>query len=472
MDEIAIAPRSVDLFAQVLGVDRLTQFSGVMDLAREHLAGRTLWHVNSTPEGGGVAEMLHSILGYPLDAGISIRWLVIDGNEAFFEVTKRMHHLLHGRPGDHGPLGPAEKRIYDSALAADASRLADLIQPGDPIILHDPQTLGLAPALQRAGAHVVWICHIGADQANQYTRTAWQFLARYIAHTDHQVFSRPQYAWPRLQPARVATIPPCIDAFSPKNQMLDDRKVAAILDAAAIIPTRTDSAQAAFTRQDQTRGRVTNRASMIEDEPLPAAAPLVTQISRWDPLKDHLGVLTGFCTHGPTDADAHLVLAGPDPQAISDDPEGRQTLTELQAARDALDPATRRRVHIARLPMADIDENAAIVNALQRRADVVVQKSLAEGFGLTVAEAMWKERPTVASRVGGIQDQIEPDLSGLLVEPTDLAQFGATLSMLLTDRDTAASLGRAAHQRVCREYLAPHHLERILYLIADASINR
>src|SRR5215471_9123830 len=181
MDEIAIAPRSVDLFAQILGPDDLTQFRGVMDVARQRLAGRTLWHVNSTPEGGGVAEMLHSILGYPLEAGISIRWLVIDGNEAFFEVTKRMHHLLHGRPGDHGPLGPAQKRIYDFALADDAARLADLIRPGDPIILHDPQTLGLAPALQRAGARVVWICHIGADEANHYTRTAWQFLAPYIA---------------------------------------------------------------------------------------------------------------------------------------------------------------------------------------------------------------------------------------------------------------------------------------------------
>jgi len=250
--------------------------------------------------------------------------------------------------------------------------------------------------------------------------------------------------------------------------MLDDVSVAAILDAAALIPTRTDSAHAAFTRHDQTTGRVTNRASMIEDAPLPSSARLVAQISRWDPLKDHLGVLTGFCTHGPTDA--HLVLAGPDPHAISDDPESQQTLTELHAARNALDPASRRRVHLACLPMSDLDENAAIVNALQRRADVVVQKSLAEGFGLTVAEAMWKSRPTIGSRVGGIQDQIEADLSGLLIDPTDLAQFGAALTMLLRDQAAATTLGQAAHQRVCSEYLAPHHLERVLRLAAGTLI--
>jgi len=137
------------------------------------------------------------------------------------------------------------------------------------------------------------------------------------------------------------------------------------------------------------------------------------------------------------------VLAGPDPDSVTDDPEGQQTLAELRVAWDGLDPQSRRRVHIACLPMRDLDENAAIVNALQRRADIVVQKSLAEGFGLTVAEAMWKARPTIASRVGGIQDQIEPDVSGVLIEPTELQQFGAAIATLLDDPDTAASIGSA-----------------------------
>jgi trehalose synthase len=181
-------------------------------------------------------------------------------------------------------------------------------------------------------------------------------------------------------------------------------------------------------------------------------------------LKDHSGVLTGFFAE-ELDGDAHLILAGPSPGAVTDDPEGRQTLDQLRAAWSVLPPERRQRVHIACLPMDDLEENAAIVNALQRRTDVIVQKSLAEGFGLTVAEGMWKARPTVGSRVGGIQDQIEHGASGVLVEPTDLRGFNAAVRALLAEPETAAALGRAARERVCTEYLAPHHLDRYFRLL-------
>jgi trehalose synthase len=182
-------------------------------------------------------------------------------------------------------------------------------------------------------------------------------------------------------------------------------------------------------------------------------------------LKDHLGVMRAFAEHVPADLDAHLLLAGPDPEAVADDPEGQSTFDELHDAWQQLPDDVRRRVHLSSLPMDDLEENAAVVNAIQRRADVIVQKSLAEGFGLTVAEAMWKGRPVVGSRVGGIQDQIRDGESGMLVGPTDGAAFGKAVSRLLSDREAAARLGAAGHSRVREEYLAPRFLCRYLGLV-------
>ena len=467
MDEVDIPRQPMDRFSDVFRADLVAQFTARMEALGERLAGGTIWHVNSTAEGGGVAEMLQSILGYPLDCGLHVRWLVLDGNEDFFELTKRLHHLLHGRPGDNGPLGSEERHRYETTLAANARELAQMVRPGDAVILHDPQTLGMASALADAGAHIVWSCHIGADEPNDLTRAAWRFLLPYTERTARQVFARRQYGWEGLDPSRIIVIPPCIDAFSAKNQALDDATVSSVLEAAGIIAAPTTAAPPAFTRRDGTIGEVQSRVTMIEDEPLSADAPIVTQVSRWDPLKDHVGVLRGFCDHGPLELGAQLVLAGPTPDSVDDDPESQEAFADLRDQRDAMKAEGRRRVHIACLPMADVDENAAIVNALQRRSDLVVQKSLAEGFGLTVAEAMWKGRPTIGSRVGGIQDQIEPGVSGQLVEPDDLEEFGAAITELLRGRDTAESLGRAARARVCEEYLAPQHLDRYFRMLLD-----
>jgi trehalose synthase len=197
----------------------------------------------------------------------------------------------------------------------------------------------------------------------------------------------------------------------------------------------------------------------------PAGAQLVTQVSRWDRLKDPLGVMEGFVQHVAPFTDAHLMIAGPAVDAVSDDPEGAEALAEVRSAWASLPAATRDRVHLACLPMSDAEENAAIVNALQRASTVVVQKSLAEGFGLTVAEAMWKGRPVVASAVGGIQDQMQDGVSGVLVpDPADLAQFGAAIRSLLDDPVRAASLGVAAHKRVRDQFLSARHLIQYVQL--------
>ena len=214
-----------------------------------------------------------------------------------------------------------------------------------------------------------------------------------------------------------------------------------------------------FIRTDGTIG-IVSRKAVLSGPPPPATAPLVLQVSRWDRLKDPIGVIRGFVGHTAAQVpEAHLMYAGPAAAAVADDPEGADTMRETRAAWAALPEDVRGRVHLADLPMDDPGENGAIVNALQRHATVVVQKSLAEGFGLTVAEAMWKHRPVVASRVGGIQDQIEDDASGvLLADPYDDAAYGAALTRLLTDPALAARLGDAAHERIRALFLSSRHL--------------
>jgi trehalose synthase len=270
-----------------------------------------------------------------------------------------------------------------------------------------------------------------------------------------------------LDRARLAVIAPCIDAFAPKNQTLEPATVNAILHTAGILEDPAAKVGTpGFRRLDGSPGRVVRRAEMIQDQPIPPTAPPVVQVSRWDRLKDPLGVLEGFARHVPEALGAHLVLAGPAAASVSDDPEGDQVLQQVRRAGAALPRAARDRVHLACLPMEDLEENGAMVNAMQRRADVIVQKSLAEGFGLTVAEAMWKARPVLASRVGGIQDQIRHGHSGLLLEdPSDLVDFGRGIQTLLSDRDRAQRLGEQAHRRVGQDYLAPRRLTQELDLI-------
>ena len=198
---------------------------------------------------------------------------------------------------------------------------------------------------------------------------------------------------------------------------------------------------------------------------------LILQVSRWDRLKDMAGVLTGFVTmaaDGPDDA--HLMLAGPDVSGVTDDPEGADVLAECRARWRTVPESIRGRVHLASIPMDDVDENAIIINALQRHAYLVVQKSLVEGFGLTVTEAMWKARPMIASRVGGIQDQIVHERDGLLLDdPYDLDALAAAMTRLLDDRELADRLGAAGRARVHDQFLGDRHLAQYVDLFEHLS---
>ena len=471
MKEIDVPQLDPGRFESVLEAEPSRRFAHRLNQAADRLAGRRLWHVNSTEEGGGVAEMLHFLLGYLAGAGIDTHWMVLEGNEEFFEVTKRLHHLLHGRPGDGRGMDQTVRGIYEQTQKEALAELQRRVGPGDVVVLHDPQTVGLAPELKRLGATVVWSCHVGIDQPNDLARAAWDFLRPYVQAADAYVFSRAAYCWEVLDRQRMAVIPPCIDAFAPKNQPLTPPTVSAILQAAGILDAHEGNLPAPMFRHlDGSPGRVVGRAEMIQDEPIPPGVPIVLQVSRWDPLKDPLGVLQGFIRHVPDRLGAHLILAGPVATSVSDDPESQQVLRQVRRAAATLPAGARAHLHLACLPMDDLEENGAMVNALQRRADVIVQKSLAEGFGLTVAEAMWKARPVLASRVGGIQDQIIHGRSGLLLDdPSDLAAFGRATATLLEDRERAARLGREAHRRVRQDYLAPRRLTQELDLIQRLS---
>jgi trehalose synthase len=216
---------------------------------------------------------------------------------------------------------------------------------------------------------------------------------------------------------------------------------------------------------DGSPGRVDRPAQRWERRPLRSSDRVVVQVSRWDALKDPIGVIRGFAQHvASVVPDAHLVCAGPAVESVTDDPEGGRVLSQAIAEFEAL-PEVAERVHLVALPMADVQENAAIVNALQRRADVVVQKSVAERFGLTVAEAMWKARPVVASRIGGIQDQIVDGETGILLDdPLDLAAYGAAIRSLLNDPGRAEAIGREAKESVRHRFLGTRTLIQAIEL--------
>jgi trehalose synthase len=464
--EIKISPMSPERFRAVLPPERFAAFERATAYARDLLGGRVVWNVNSTAKGGGVVELLRPLVAYARGAGLDVRWVVIDGTPEFFTLTKRIHNHLHGTPGDGGPLDEGARRVYEQVLTENTIAIADRVHAGDIVIVHDPQPAGMLPALRAAGAATIWRCHVGIDRPNDLAREAWEFLRPYLLAADAYVFSRETFAWDGLDRERIAVIPPSIDAFAPKNVDLDPQTVAAVLRAAGLVAHDGAGASASFRRQDGTPGRIERRARLIEDRPLRAEDPAVLQVSRWDALKDPIGVIRGFAEHVPLGLGAHLLYAGPSVEAVADDPEGQRILEESIAAWRQLPAEQRARVHLATLPMEDAEENAIMVNALQRHAAVIVQKSLAEGFGLTVAEAMWKARPVVASRIGGIQEQIVHGESGILLDdPHDLSAYGAAVTGLLADPVGAQRIGRGARERVRDRFLSVRSLLDYLGLV-------
>jgi trehalose synthase len=440
---VEVAPLSIGSLGRFIGADRLAALEAVAVSAVRSVGSATVWNVNSTADGGGVAEMLRFLVGYATGLGVDARWVVIDGDPAFFAITKRLHNRLHGAAGDGGALGPREQAHYREVLGANADELDGRIRKGDVVLLHDPQTAGLATHLVERGARVAWRCHIGADRANRFTEEAWAFLAPHLDGCHTFVFSHAAYVPPHLAGADVWIIEPSIDPTSPKNAPLPPARIRKLLTRTGLLAGAPAGSPTALI----------GGAGPFAPDDL-----LVVQVSRWDRLKDMRGVMEGFAARVAGRTRARLALVGPAVDGVADDPEGAQVLGECLAAWESLPPVARDAVRLVALPMDDVVANARMVNAIQRHARVVVQKSLQEGFGLTVTEAMWKSRPVVASAVGGMKGQVPPGTGVLIDDPSDLDAFGASLAALLTRPAEMTAMGRRAHRHVRAHYLSDRHL--------------
>ena len=373
------------------------------------LRGLRVLHLNATPYGGGVAELLRS--GVPLlnDLGLVADWKIISGEGHFFDVTKAIHNGLQGA---NRTLSEEERSAYRETNETNAALLEEEY---DVVFVHDPQPAAI-PSLRGTGAAKwVWRCHIDTASPNPDT---WAFLRPYLAVYDAAVFTLEEFVPPDMPVSRVEIIPPAIDPLSPKNRDLDDATARDILDWIGVEADR----------------------------------PLVTQISRFDPWKDPLGVIAAYRHARESVPELQLALAG---SMALDDPEGWEIYRDITAAASD-DPL----IHVFTnlTGVGNIE-----VNAFQRVSDVVVQKSIREGFGLVVSEAMWKSTPVVAGRAGGIPLQMADGAGGVLVDSVD--QCGEAIGSLLGDRGRAEELAARGRERVRRQFLLPRLLLNELLLV-------
>ena len=390
------------------GLDAYAPFVGratieEIRLLGDRLRGRRVQHVNSTAVGGGVAEILNRLVPLLLELGINTRWDVIRGGDEFYAVTKSIHNALHGQP--------VTLSEYDIAVYRETTEqnLRNLALSDDIVFIHDPQPAGLVAA-RTPGSRWIWRCHIDLSAP---VPSVWEFLRPTVERYDAAVFSAPQFS--RTLPIDQVLIAPSIDPLADKNRELDARTVESIVTRLGLAPDR----------------------------------PLVTQVSRFDRLKDPLGVIEAFRLVKKYN-DCQLLLVG---GSATDDPEGQAVLAECRdrAADD-------RDIHVVELPpTANVE-----INALQRASTVVLQKSLREGFGLTVAEALWKAKPVIAGAVGGIPLQITHKYSGVLTHTIEGTAYW--IKQLLNAPDFARRLGENGREHVRHNFLLTRHLRDYLLL--------
>ncbi len=371
------------------------------------LQGRRVLMVNSTAVGGGVAELLNRLIPLLQDLGLSTHWEVIQGTAEFFGVTKRMHNALHGSPVE------ITKPMLELFREVSAEAAAALDLDADLVVIHDPQPVALIAARANGAGRWVWRCHVDISRPQP---EVWAFLRQYVVRYDASVFSAPEFS--QLLPITQYMIHPAIDPLAEKNREMEPGEIEEILARLGI-------------RDDR---------------------PIVTQVSRFDRLKDPVGVIRAYRLARRT-VDCQLVLAG---GGATDDPERIVVLEEVRREADG-DPL----IHVLDLPPFSDRE----INALQRASAVVVQKSLREGFGLTVTEALWKKRPVIASAVGGIPLQIVHNLTGLLVH--SIEGTAHRIRSLLRDPEFARRLGENGREYVKTRFLTTSNLQGWLALVTS-----
>jgi trehalose synthase len=392
----------LEAYASQAGEDVVNQ---LRQLA-EHLQGLRVVHVNSTHVGGGVAEILGKLVPLMRELGIDTSWEVITGDESFFKCTKNFHNALQG---DKIEIPNVLLEAYEETNRRTAGELMPVLEEADIVFIHDPQPAPLLSFCPGRKGKWIWRCHI--DLSHPY-RPVWKYLLNFLGEYDASIFSLSDFAQPLPHPQYL--IPPSIDPLSDKNVKLKEEEVQAVYDRFGLDPH----------------------------------SPLMLQVSRFDRFKDPLGVIQAFRLAKKYVADLHLVLAG---GAASDDPEGELVRSEVEAF-SGDDP----NIHVL-----DLSPDAHLtINALQRAADVVLQKSIREGFGLTVTEAMWKGKPVIGGNTGGIRLQVINNHTGFLVNTPE----GAALRVryLLEHPDRLLEMGQKAKEFVRENFLITRQLREYL----------
>jgi trehalose synthase len=468
--DVEIAPKPISRLLHFVGFDRLADVRDSLRAARASLGGRPVWHVSQSSTRGGVAELLHANLPYQLAEGINCRWTVLDTNDEFRDFVKELYYCLCGvlpsmAEGDleHG------RALYEAECRRNAALIMETAHPETIFAIHDHQAAGLLPILRDAGYTMIWRIHVSAQTGNDAARHAWDFLRPYVANAHASVASTADAMPPDLVAGRRYVLSPSIDPLAVKNMPLDANVPPAHIAARAGVLESPSSGGA--DHEQLVDLLIRNPAVVVRSKgPIPLNVPLVTQVSRWDKVKDIPGVIRAFVEYTDPTSGAHLALVGPD---TSRDSRGDEVFRQCLKLWSGLVPARRERVHLIQLPVANQSEHALTVNAIQRQSTVIAQKSFAEGFGLTVTEAAWKGRPVVASPVGGIRDQVQHGKTGLLLsQPNDLEGLGAAIDGLLADANYAESLGRNAHDHVRSNFLVDSELygtARVLSTVSSDS---
>ena len=433
------------------------------------LRERTVWMINSAAQGGGVAEMLPQMVVLLSELGLKTRWAVIGSDQPeFFALTKRLHNLIHG---DGEPaLSEADRRLFEAVNRKNAKALKRHLGPDDIVVVHDPQPLAMGAILRaELGVRTVWRCHIGHDERLPATHAAWRFLKPYAETYDRAIFSAPEYI-PDYLAGRASIIHPALDPFSHKNRELSPHKLVGILCNAGLKIERYPVLTPPFAHQAQRlQPDGTFGPALAPEEIGLLYRPIVTQVSRWDRLKGLRPLLEGFVRLKGWMRDAsrdwsprrrrrveigRLVLAGPDPASIQDDPEGQGVLEGLSDIYRGLPSEIQRDVALLTLPMASRKQNALMVNALQRCSTIIVQNSIREGFGLTATEAMWKCVPVLGTRASGLRQQIRSGIDGILIQDaTDPDEVARRLDDALRNLSNRDLLARSAQRRVHDQFL-------------------
>ena len=447
----------------VVGAARVAHVRDALRSAARQLNGRRVWHVSANLSRGGVAEILNTVLPYLRSEGIPANRVSLPSSAEFRTLTKRLYYCLVGVAEPRVAENVTRQRaLYEEICREGAARIVATAHRSDLIVVHDHQAAGLLPYLTDAGYTAIWRCHLNLRSDREVARRAWGFLAGYVEASYAIIVSTPSPLLSRSLARSIYVLPPSLDPFAAKNRPLPDACVDCIVGRADVAqPLRAGGCRTC-------RGLIGGPVAIVrENGPVPRESPLITQVSRWDKVKDIPGVIRTFVEHVDPAYGAHLALVGPH---TAQDPHGHEVFMDCFASWAALSPRLRGRIHLIRIPVGCQVEHALIVNAIQRRSAVVLQRSLSEGFGLTVTEAGWKAKPVVASAVGGIACQLEHGKSGLLIpDLADLHAMGEAINQVMADAEYAMTLGNNARDNVRSQFLVDTHLHNVARVLGQVA---